>query len=133
MKDAFEEVLGFHVDIKVESLENKRAAEAAAAASYVERDPVSIDFASGSNSEYTFATFIVGASNKFAHAASLAVATNPASSYNPLFIYGESGLGKTHLLNAICAETASRNPGFKITDGRRRQRYEQNLSGQGKA
>ncbi|MBQ4539083.1 MAG: chromosomal replication initiator protein DnaA [Oscillospiraceae bacterium] len=115
LKDAFEEVLGFHVDIKVESLENKRAAEAAAAANYVERDPVSIDFASGSNSEYTFATFIVGASNKFAHAASLAVATNPASSYNPLFIYGESGLGKTHLLNAICAETASRNPNFKIT------------------
>ena len=115
LKDAFEEVLGFHVDIKIESLENKRAAEAAAAANYVERDPVSIDFASGLNSEYTFSTFIVGASNKFAHAASLAVATNPSSSYNPLFIYGESGLGKTHLLNAICAETASRNPKFKIT------------------
>lgn len=54
--------------------------------------------------EYTFATFIVGPSNKFAHAASLAVSANPSGTYNPLFIYGESGLGKTHLLYAICNE-----------------------------
>lgn len=52
--------------------------------------------------EFTFDTYIVGSSNKFAHAASLAVAANPAGAYNPLFIYGNSGLGKTHLLYAIC-------------------------------
>lgn len=51
--------------------------------------------------EYTFETFIVGNSNKFAHAACLAVAQNPSNSYNPLFLYGNSGLGKTHLLYAI--------------------------------
>ncbi|MDR1253503.1 MAG: chromosomal replication initiator protein DnaA [Oscillospiraceae bacterium] len=52
--------------------------------------------------EFTFDTYIVGSSNKFAHAASQAVAANPAGAYNPLFIYGNSGLGKTHLLYAIC-------------------------------
>lgn len=57
--------------------------------------------------EYTFSTFIVGSSNKFAHAASLAVAANPSGAYNPLFIYGASGLGKTHLLYAICNEIAN--------------------------
>lgn len=51
--------------------------------------------------EYTFDNFIVGNSNKFAHAACLAVAQNPSKAYNPLFLYGNSGLGKTHLLNAI--------------------------------
>jgi chromosomal replication initiator protein len=53
------------------------------------------------NPKYTFDTFVIGASNRFAHAAAVAVAEQPAKAYNPLFVYGDSGLGKTHLLHAI--------------------------------
>jgi len=60
------------------------------------------------NPKYTFTSFVVGASNQFAHAASLAVADKPAQAYNPLFIYGGVGLGKTHLLNAIGNHVAER-------------------------
>ena len=67
-----------------------------------------------SDYEFTFDTFIVGSSNKFAHAASLAVATNPGRAYNPLFIYGNSGLGKTHLLYAIRNEIQKNDPKKKI-------------------
>ncbi|MEG1999817.1 MAG: chromosomal replication initiator protein DnaA [Evtepia sp.] len=63
---------------------------------------------------YTFDRFVVGNSNKFAHAAAMAVADNPAQSYNPLFIYGESGLGKTHLLYAIAHTLHNDHPDFRI-------------------
>ena len=64
--------------------------------------------------EYTFEQFIVGSSNKFAHAAATAVANNPAKNYNPLFIYGQSGLGKTHLLYAIANVVRRDHPSFRI-------------------
>lgn len=64
--------------------------------------------------EYTFERFVVGNSNKFAHAAARAVADNPAASYNPLFIYGESGLGKTHLLYAIAHTIQNHHPNFRV-------------------
>ena len=63
---------------------------------------------------YTFDRFIVGNSNKFAHAAALAVAERPGVTYNPLFIYGNSGLGKTHLLLAIGQEIHEKDPTKKI-------------------
>lgn len=64
--------------------------------------------------DYTFSNFIVGPSNKFAHAAAQAVAANPAGAYNPLLIYGSSGLGKTHLLYAIGNEIKKNNPDMDI-------------------
>lgn len=66
------------------------------------------------NPKYTFETFVVGNNNRFAHAASLAVAESPATSYNPLFLYGGVGLGKTHLMHAIGNKILSNNPSSKI-------------------
>lgn len=63
--------------------------------------PKTVAFETNLNPQYTFENFIVGESNKFAHATALAVAENPGYMYNPLFIYGKSGLGKTHLMHAI--------------------------------
>lgn len=108
---AFLEVLGFEVKIKIiTEEENKTPAQSTYSAVFGDEDTEN-NMVIG-NYEYTFDTFIVGSSNKFAHAASIAVATNPASAYNPLFIYGGSGLGKTHLIRAICNEVLKDNPNF---------------------
>ena len=68
----------------------------------------------GLNQKYTFDDFVIGPGNRFAHAASVAVSESPAKQYNPLFIYGPTGLGKTHLLQAIAHEMKRRQPEFKI-------------------
>jgi chromosomal replication initiator protein len=77
-----------------------------------------LDFESANNQlnpRYTFDTFIVGASNQFAHAAAVAVAEQPSKSYNPLFLYGGVGLGKTHLMQAIGHSLKRRNPALRLT------------------
>ncbi|KMO73417.1 chromosomal replication initiation protein DnaA [Mycolicibacterium chubuense] len=73
-------------------------------------DPTAINL----NRRYTFDTFVIGASNRFAHAASLAIAEAPARAYNPLFIWGESGLGKTHLLHAAGNYAQRLFPGMRV-------------------
>jgi chromosomal replication initiator protein len=66
------------------------------------------------NPRFTFDSFVVGSSNQFAHAAARAVAESPSRSYNPLFLYGGVGLGKTHLVHAIAHEVVRRSPGMKV-------------------
>jgi chromosomal replication initiator protein len=82
----------------------------------IERDPPARYMRPSNNliPKYTFDNFVVGASNQFAHAASLAVANQPGEHYNPFFIYGGVGLGKTHLINAIGHRVLGREPDLKV-------------------
>lgn len=99
LKKAFEEVFGFEVGIIFVPPEYKEVKEPEPKENYEQN---------------TFETFVVGSSNKFAHAAAQAVAANPGGSYNPLFIYGNSGFGKTHLMRAINHEILKNNPNANI-------------------
>jgi len=104
VQDILEELFSSHIDVMLMTPEELH--------NYYQEKEQSKDFASD---EHTFENFIVGSSNKFAHAAAFAVADNPAMIYNPLFIHGPSGLGKTHLLHAIARRIKQDHPEYKIT------------------
>ena len=105
IKDALKEI--FSADLEVKLLDDEQLS----AYHGVRPDtPGELDGSEG----FTFETYVVGPQNKLAYAASRAVAEKPAEAYNPLFIYGDSGLGKTHLLYAIAHQNAKLHPGSKI-------------------
>lgn len=126
LSSAFESVLGFPVKIEIHCEAPGQASKgtllihsdldlAGANILLSEYSQEEVEQSSqGGEYEYTFSTFIVGSSNKFAHAACHAVAQNPANAYNPLFIYGGSGLGKTHLLYAISSEIKENRPDTNV-------------------
>ncbi len=102
VEQCFEKIMGFKVTVEIIPEQQVKKPEPKTAIKL------------GESNEYNFGNFIVGDSNKFAHAAALAVASDPGHTYNPLFIHGNSGLGKTHLLNAICVEIRKNNPDAHI-------------------
>lgn len=121
LKQAFEAILGFPVEIVIQVVETNDSmlgTERDAApknAEEIDRRHASLEKSlEGANYEYTFSTFIVGRSNEFAYAACTAVAKEPGKNYNPLFVYGPSGLGKTHLMHAIAHEVKQNHPEYNI-------------------
>lgn len=113
IKEGFKNTLGFAVDIEILTEEDMKSTTNNPA----ELEPHSYteDELNNEEYDYTFDTFIVGRSNEFAYAACTAVAKdNNGSTYNPLFIYGPSGLGKTHLMNAISNEMKKNDPNLNI-------------------
>ena len=114
IRAAMTAVVGFEIDINVVTHEERMrfapTTHPPRPESHLEEDMAKIT-ASISHPEFTFDTFVVGDSNRHAHAACLAVSQNPSGAYNPLFIYGSTGLGKTHLLFAVQNEILKRYPG----------------------
>src|SRR6185436_2457065 len=90
-------------------------AQAAVKSRATEVPPEKVSTELGFNPKNTFETFVVGNNNNFAHAAALAVAQTPGKSYNPLFLYGGVGLGKTHLLHAIGQHVVSHKKGARVS------------------
>ncbi|MDD6276864.1 MAG: chromosomal replication initiator protein DnaA [Clostridia bacterium] len=101
LSTSFENVLGFDIDIELVDIDKKPSASTS-------DEPVLL------KDEDTFDSFVVGQSNRFAYAAATSVVNDPGGQYNPLFIYGNSGLGKTHLLNAICHAIKEKRPDYNI-------------------
>ncbi|HNZ10829.1 MAG: Chromosomal replication initiator protein DnaA [Deltaproteobacteria bacterium ADurb.Bin151] len=121
IKNTLQSVIGISVDIDfILSRDKEKKPEAAVLPFDQDRNHPGNNHASRNknisflNGNYTFDRFVVGPSNQFAHAASIAVAKQPAKNYNPLFIYGGSGLGKTHLLNAIGLMTTASHPELNV-------------------
>lgn len=102
---AFEQTMGFPVKVEILSQETAAVRQPPAPLKKTEFIP---------EKEYSFETFVVGSGNSLAHAAAWAVANNPAKSYNPLFLHGGSGLGKTHLIYAICGRIRQNHPDYKL-------------------
>lgn len=109
IEEAFFNVMGFNVEVELIPFENIPKEKPEETSSNTSSFSTTVD-----NAKLTFNNFVVGPSNKFAYTASLRVAENPGSVFNPLFIYGNSGLGKTHLLNAIIEKIKSNNPEANI-------------------
>ena len=121
IKNTLQSVIGISVDIDfILSRDKEKKPEAAVLPFDQDRNHPGNNHAGRNknisflNGNYTFDRFVVGPSNQFAHAASIAVAKQPAKNYNPLFIYGGSGLGKTHLLNAIGLMTTASHPELNV-------------------